>query len=618
MPLSRDAQLVFWQTIARDFSRGEPLIPSLEHAQRELAGTDLDRITEEVIRDIREGSSLHGAMAQRSAAFSQCECAMTRAGEAGGTLDVATRRIVESIQDGSFPLPGTDGRTDDQPAHYWRAFGRLLASGVATLEALRLIAVEVAGPQLAEATHGMRQAILDGRDLAAAMRGHHRVFPEEVCRAVDAAEQNGDLAQQALRIADAIEAESLTSLTAGPEQARTEADEETNAAVAFVAQMIRAGVEQRASDIHLDATEDGRGRLRLRVDGLLCDLEPPPEGLFPQVVRQVKINCHLDTTEERLPQEGRISLNLGGRPFDLRVGVIRTVCGERVVMRILDRGSARLDLERIEFLDDDLATVRELCQLPNGLIICNGPTGSGKTTLLYAMLNEMDRDRRSVVTVEDPVEYNIDGAAQIQVESKKGLTCAQAIQSVLRQDPDVLMVGSIRDLEIASLCVQTAITGHLVLTTLDATSSPEAVKRLLDIGLEPFLVNGSLSAVISQRLVRVLCPECKREAEPPLHSLPPEAVELVQRAAGAAFHAPQGCGACNGTGYRGRTAIHEILIPNDRVRHAIAAAADVESVRNAALAAGMRPMLACGIQRAARGVTSLQEVCRVTLHGTDD
>ncbi len=615
MPVSRETQLTFWDGLARALGRGEPVVPALEALADRLAGTQLDRVCDDLVRALREGHPLSSTMADRRWAFSGCECAMMRAGEASGTLDVVTARVVDGLRDESFPVPEIEGRDADDPVRYWRALGRLLGSCVPMLEALRLVAREVAGPRLAEATQAMRQAILDGRPMVEGMRAYHEVFPEEVCRAVETAQEEGTLAEQALRIAEALESESLTSLI--PDMAAGE-QERGEAAMAFVAQVLRAAVEQGASDVHLDPTSDGRGRVRLRVDGQLREMEPPPNGLFPHIVRQTKSDCDLDPEADGLPQEGHISLNLGGRPFDLRVGILPTVSGERLVLRVLDRAAGRLDLDQMDLLPDDLAAVRELCQLPSGLILCNGPAGSGKTALLYALLHEVDRERRSVVSVEDPVEYRIEGVAQVPVAPEQGLSLAQAVQSVLRQDPDVLMVHALSNLALAEQCVHAALTGHLVLSTLSAGTSPAALRRLLDIGLEPFLINGALSAIISQRLVRVLCPACKRQAEPSVASLPPAAMELVERVQDAAFCGPQGCDACDDTGYRGRTAIHEILIPTERVHHAVAARADAESIRNAALAGGMRPMLACGIEKAARGLTSLQEVCRVVPHGNDD
>jgi general secretion pathway protein E len=617
MPLTLENHLAFWRTVAKDLSRGKPLLATLGHVKAKLAKTDLARVAEHLIQDISAGSCLSDAMAPHQAAFSRCVCAMVRAAEAGGVLDVIAGRIAEGLQDSSFPLPGDAAREDDL-VRYWRAFGRLLSSGVPILEALGLISTEAAGPKLAEATQAIRQAILNGENMAAAMRELPDAFPDEVSLAISIGEEEGNLDEQALRIADALEAGDTAALRSGIKSLdELDAEGEKGTVVKCVNLTIIEAIGQRASDIHLDPTEDGRGRIRQRVDGVLHDIEPPPEKLFAKIVSRIKIMACMDIAEKRLPQDGRIKLNIKGKPYDLRVSSVPTVHGERIVMRILDRESVRLDLERIGFPDDELATVRELCHLPNGIIICNGPTGSGKTTLLYSMLHEIDRDKCCVMSVEDPVEYHIEGVAQTQVEAKKGLTFARAVRSFLRQDPDVIMVGEIRDLETAQICVQCALTGHLVLTTLHANTSPGAIKRLLDVGLEPFLVNGSLSAVISQRLVRMLCPECKRETEPPPHSMPPEAVEFIQKLGEATFYAPKGCDACNGTGHRGRTAIHEILIPGDRVRQVIASSADLASIRNAALAEGMKPMLISGLEKAARGITSIQEICRVVPHGAE-
>jgi len=389
-------------------------------------------------------------------------------------------------------------------------------------------------------------------------------------------------------------------------------------AAQYVSLVIQQGIERRASDIHIDPTDDARGRVRLRVDGVLHDIEPPPEGTYGDVADRIKGMAGMDIAETGLPQDGRIMLDVSGKPIDLRVSTLPTFHGERVVMRILAREAPRLDLNEIGLVDDDLAKVRELCHCLHGIILAAGPTGSGKTTLFYAMLNEIDREHVCVLTVEDPVEYLLEGVAQTQIRPQVGLTFARAVRQLLRQDPDVILIGEIRDAEVANLAVQCALTGHVVLTTLHAATAPGGIKRLVDMGLEPFLVNASVAGVISQRLVRMLCPECKQQVEVPLHSLPPQAIELMKEADGAAFCGPRGCNACNGTGYRGRTAIHEILIPDDRVKDVVASDGHLKEIREAALAAGMKTMLACGVEKAARGITSLQEVLRVIPHGPND
>ena len=393
---------------------------------------------------------------------------------------------------------------------------------------------------------------------------------------------------------------------------------EASPAVACLDRLIHDAVRGRASDIHLDPAEAGRGRVRLRIDGVLHDVEPPATELFGKVVSRVKILAHLDVAERGLPQDGRIKLNVDDRDLDLRVSLVPTTFGERIVVRILERGHVAFELERLGLFGDTLATVRELCARPTGLVVVNGPTGSGKTTVLYSMLHAIDRKRRSVLSIEDPVEYHIEGVSQIAVNARLGLTFGRALRHVLRQDPDVVMIGELRDLETLQGAVTAAITGHLALTTLHANTSPGAVKRMLDMGLEPYLLSGALAGVISLRLVRVLCPQCKEPAEPALHSLPPEAARLIESLADAAFCRPKGCDACLGMGYRGRTGIYEILVPGDGLRQTIAAGADLDALGNAALAAGMRPLLFDGIAAAARGVTSVQEVLRAAPHGPND
>ena len=387
-------------------------------------------------------------------------------------------------------------------------------------------------------------------------------------------------------------------------------------------QLIRAAIDAGATDIHFDGTRDGRGRMRFRVDGALYETAPagseigkPGEGLLEKVVRRIKYMANLDTEQQSLPQVGRVMLKVDGKEYDLRVSTVPAQYGERLVVRVLDRQQVRLTLDDFGLDDADLARIRDFCRLPSGLVVANGPAGSGKTTLLYAMLLEANSLDKCVVTAEDPVEYTFDDIAQIQTNPSAGLTYARVVRSILRQDPDVIMVGEILDLETADLLIQCAMTGHLVFTTLHADTSPGAIQRLLDIGVEPYLINAGLAGVISQRLVRKLCSECKQPIEPPEHSMPPEAVEFLSKRSDATFCRPVGCDECQSTGYRGRAAIHEILIMDDAIRKAVADTADISAVRRAAIEAGMKTMLRSGLEKATQGVTSIEEVLRVVPHG---
>jgi len=617
MGASQQDHVAFWRTLCSGMDAGQPLVRVLEQARTKLSGTPLEEVTRTVIQNVNAGSTLSKAMNRHKEFFSASVRTMVRAGEAGGVLDVVARRIEEGIKDGSFPLPGAERPAEGRLVRFWRAFGRLLSSGVPILEALDIVGEESADDEIRRASQAIVRTVRDGGAVSEALSAFPDMFGDEVRAAVILGEEKGELDKAVFRIADAVDAGDVSSLVddAAMLEAARGKDDEDAAPVKTVNLIIREAIKRRASDIHLDPTEDGRGRVRLRVDGVLHDIEPPPAGTFRTVVSRIKIMAAMDIAERRLPQDGRIMLKVEGKPCDLRVSSVPAMWGERIVMRILDREAVILDLERIGFLEDELDQVRALCHLPNGTIICNGPTGSGKTTLLYAMLNEVNRDTCCVMSVEDPVEYNLEGVAQIQIRPRLGLTFARALRSVMRQDPDVVMIGEIRDLETAHVCTQVSLTGHLLMTTLHADTSPGAVKRLLDIGIEPFLVNSTLAAAISQRLVRRLCKECRQEAKPSLHSLPPEAVAFVREHGRTTFYGPKGCDTCHGTGYRGRIAIHEILVPDEGFRQSVSGSADLTGLRQAAVAAGMRPMITCGLEKAARGITSIEEVCRVAPRG---
>jgi len=317
-------------------------------------------------------------------------------------------------------------------------------------------------------------------------------------------------------------------------------------AARFFDALLDKAITARASDIHIDPLEDRRGRIRIRVDGVLQDLDPPPQGAYLPLVDRVKAmaDLNLDDASRRVPQDGRIIVKHDDARFDLRLSTLPTIYGERVVIRILARVAPLLDLARIVSAEN-LDTVRSFCHLPNGIVVSCGPTGSGKTTLLYTLLNEVDRDRCCVMSIEDPVEVDLKGVGQIQLNRSQGLTFPRLLRSVLRQDPDVVMVGEIRDLETLNLIAQTALTGHLVFTTLHTATAPGAIRRMLDMGLEPFLLNSSIAAVIAQRLARKLCDECKEKSEPDIGLLPREAADFVRKSDGATFYVPKGCDACS-------------------------------------------------------------------------
>lgn len=376
--------------------------------------------------------------------------------------------------------------------------------------------------------------------------------------------------------------------------------------IRLVNQIIARAVDQRASDIHIEPFET-RLRLRYRVDGVLQEQDAPPRRLASAIVSRIKIMARLDIAERRLPQDGRLKLVVRGKEVDFRVATVPTLYGEAVVLRILDWSNVKLDFESLGFEGTPLDRFLAQLDRPNGIVLVTGPTGSGKTTTLYAALGRLNSTERKILTVEDPVEYQLEGVNQIQVKPEIGLNFAHVLRSFLRHDPDVMMVGEIRDLETAQVATQAALTGHLVLSTLHTNGAAASINRLLDIGLADYLVVSALAGVVAQRLVRVLCPECRAPY--------PASAELAARlglAAGTWLHRPVGCAACGGTGYAGRTGVYEVLVMDDALRRAILARADAAELHRAAAAGGMRSLFDDGVRKVAAGITTPEEVWRVT------
>jgi general secretion pathway protein E len=374
---------------------------------------------------------------------------------------------------------------------------------------------------------------------------------------------------------------------------------------ALFTQALREG----ASDIHIEPFET-RSLVRLRIDGTLRDLIEPARALHAAIVSRVKIMARLDIAEKRLPQDGRITLRVAGRAVDVRVSTIPTGHGERVVLRLLDKQAVRLDLAKLGMDDAELAHMDRLIKEPHGIVLITGPTGSGKTTTLYAALARLDATALNIMTVEDPIEYDLDGISQTQVNAKIDMSFARALRTILRQDPDVVMIGEIRDLETAEIAVQASLTGHLVFATLHTNDAVSAVNRLVDMGVEPFLLASSLIGVAAQRLVRQLCPECRKAVVRDPRRLKVVEPGLVPE--GGTIYTALGCAACNQTGYRGRTGIYEMLTVDDGLRQLIHSRASEQQLRDYAVAHGMRTLRQDGWRWVVQGVTSLEELARVT------
>ena len=378
--------------------------------------------------------------------------------------------------------------------------------------------------------------------------------------------------------------------------------------VRIVNRLISRAVESRASDIHIEPLEHNL-RVRYRIDGVLREVETPPLQLRAAIISRIKIMARLNIAERRLPQDGRIKLAVRGKDIDLRVATMPTMHGEAVVLRILDRGSVALDFTALGFEDAGLAAYREALARPNGIILVTGPTGSGKTTTLYASLIELNTPDRKVLAVEDPIEYQLDGVNQVQIKPQIGLSFAHVLRSMLRHDPDVIMVGEIRDLETAQIAIQAALTGHLVLSTVHTNNAASTLTRLLDMGVEDYLMTSTLNAIVAQRLVRRLCQDCCKPYTP----LPELLAQLgLAGRDGVTFWRPGGCSKCNDTGYFGRISINEVLVMSDQVRRQILHHAEATELQRAALATGMRPMFHDGVGKAAAGITTIEEVLRVT------
>ena len=379
--------------------------------------------------------------------------------------------------------------------------------------------------------------------------------------------------------------------------------------IRLVNQIIGRAVETHASDIHVEPFED-RLRVRYRYDGVLHEADSPAARLAPAIISRIKIMAKLDIAERRLPQDGRIKMAVRGTEIDFRVSTIPSLYGEKVVLRVLDRSSVSFDYVKLGLPSNVVAAWSKTLELPNGILLVTGPTGSGKTTTLYTGLTAINAISRNIVTVEDPIEYQLNGINQIQTKPQIGLTFAALLRSILRQDPDVIMVGEVRDLETAQIAVQAALTGHLVLSTLHTNSAAASITRLRDMGLEDYLLTAVLRGVLAQRLVRRLCDSCKREADAPAELVTRFGLEQRARGEHLRLWHPVGCAQCRSTGYRGRQAIAEFLQPNPEIEHLIFSKADQSEIERAAVGAGMVTMFNAGLDAALAGTTTIEEVVR--------
>ncbi|MUH42845.1 MAG: type II secretion system protein GspE [Actinobacteria bacterium] len=382
--------------------------------------------------------------------------------------------------------------------------------------------------------------------------------------------------------------------------------------VKFVNLLITQAIQDRASDIHLEPTESDL-RVRYRIDGVLHEIMRSPKSIQSGVISRLKIMADINIAERRIPQDGRLSVSAHGKKVDLRVATLPTVWGEKVVMRILDNSTARLDLADLGFTSANYERYSESFGKPYGMILVTGPTGSGKSTTLYSTLNILNRPEVNIITVEDPVEYRLPGINQIQTNVKAGLTFAASLRSILRSDPDIVLIGEIRDHETAQIAVEAALTGHLVLSTLHTNDAPSAITRLTEMGIEPFLVGSAVDAVLAQRLARRLCVKCKEAYLPTDETLTAARVNWDLAAGMPTLYRPIGCPSCSGTGYKGRLALHEVMMVNEEIERLAVEHAPATEITAAALRSGMVTLRNDGLNKVLQGVTSLDEILRVVV-----
>lgn len=372
--------------------------------------------------------------------------------------------------------------------------------------------------------------------------------------------------------------------------------------------IVMKAIAEGASDIHVEPEEESL-KVRIRVDGFLHEIPPPPKHLQSAIISRIKIMSGMDIAERRIPQDGRFSVKTEGKEIDVRASVVPTTYGENVVLRLLNKESALLTLEQLGFSKEILERYTRLIMRPYGIILVTGPTGSGKTTTLYSSLDKVNTPEKNIITIEDPVEYMLPGIRQIHVNTKVDLTFASGLRSILRQDPNIIMVGEIRDPETAEIAIQAALTGHLVFSTLHTNDAATAVARLIDMGVEPFLASSSVIGILAQRLVRKICPHCRERYVPGAEALADVGMDPGEK---ADFYRGKGCDRCMQTGYKGRVSIYELLLPDDAIRKAIVSKASADEIKKLALAGGMVTLMRDGIAKVREGITTVEEVLRVT------
>ena len=450
--------------------------------------------------------------------------------------------------------------------------------------------------------YDIRLVIATQREIQRAMDRYYATAGESIASVLSELEDDIELKGAAAALSSKAGAIDLTSVEALADSAPVRK---------LLNMVLLMAIKDHASDVHFEPFED-EFRIRIKADGVLYEMVPPPRHLAFAITTRIKVMANLDIAERRLPQDGRIELSVGGHPVDLRVSVLPTMFGESVVMRVLDRSVVALDLTKVGMDDPTLASFRKVIGIPNGIILVTGPTGSGKTTTLYSALNELNKIEDKLITTEDPVEYDLDGILQIPIDSDIGVTFAACLRSILRHDPDRILVGEIRDLETAEIAVQASLTGHTVFSTLHTNDAPSSVTRLKDMGVPTFLITATVEAILAQRLVRRICTLC-REAIVPTDDMLVELMISREDVAGRSFFRGAGCEVCNNTGYKGRVGLFELMIMNDTLRDMIMVNASADDLRSTARKHGMVTLRDIGIENAYEGTSTPEEIIRETV-----
>ena len=491
-----------------------------------------------------------------------------------------------------------------------------------TAEALETLPFELADRYkvfpLEADDHEVELAVFDPLDMDAIDSISHVIQRSISCRVapLEAIEKAID------QYYDGVQTEQVDSLLSGmdiegdvamPTGSQAEVAEEEAPIIRYVHMVISEALKRRASDIHMEPLEK-RFRVRYRIDGVLHEVENPPKRLQPSIISRIKLMSDVSISEKRVPLDGRINIKVGAKVIDLRVSTLPTAFGESIVMRILDKEALSLGLPELGFFSDDQATFERIIAMPDGVFLVTGPTGSGKSTTLYTALNCINHPDRKIITVEDPVEYEMSGVNQVQVRREVGMTFSVALRSMLRQAPNIILVGEIRDIETAEIAINAALTGHMVFSTLHTNDAPSAISRLVDIGIKPFLVAAALRAVLAQRLVRRNCPNCKQPYEPDEKLLSSLGIRADQ-ALDASFMKGVGCGNCNSNGFRGRVGLFELFLMNEELQQMIYDDASLVALRAKSREMGMRTMREDGVRKVIAGVTTPGEVLKATVAG---